>query len=267
MFSVGFARESENQKWQTVILNDQQYELRTDENRVLLTDENQQTHQISSRINRNGEREYFDTISYFNPPDNPEQYNDYVAGYQTGGGYDCGDTVICWFSLLGDGTVLSMSMQNESSGEAECFFAGPAMIFVEEEGWWFYNPPNRFMSFNEMLLIPLPVPIQCDSHDPEDQFDENTNWDPRWNTFDLTAFGFEFFVTAEELGTDEFNGVPEIWAGYVTNPNDDYGPHIWQDENPYDEIIHSLSTLHEYTGLTGSWYNLFPVYYVLHPAL
>ena len=203
-----------------------------------------------------GNRAVVDYIhSYYNIPEDETYYNDFMAGYHN---QSMNDTCITWFTFVGEtGTVLSMDMQNESSGEAQMFFAGPALIDVDGE--WYWNMPKRYEEFTDMLMIPFAVPVTCNAHAAADQFDGFGVWDPRWNTLDLTEYGFEFEVSAADVSGHDLSywGVPEIWAGYVTDDNG--GPSIWQDSPSHLESeegdCRSYSTLHA-TGLEGAWYRI-----------
>ena len=222
---------------------------------VVLTDARGNIHNLQVQ-EIDGNRATVDFIhSYYNIPEGEDFYSDFMAGYQD---QSSSDTCLTWFSFVGEtGTVLSMDMQNVSSGEAQMFFAGPS--FIEVDGEWMWNFPKRYELFPDMLLIPFAVPVTCNAHAAADQFDISGNWDPRWNTLDLTSYGFEFELSASDVSGHDLSywGVPEIWVGYVTDDNG--GPSIWQDGTPHevdeDGDCRSYSTLHA-TGVEGAWYRI-----------
>lgn len=196
-------------------------------------------HKISYH-SKNGKGIVIDTLFYFNVPQSPEDYDDWLASFQ-GIGEDPADTVINMFTLLGPGKITKLFIQNTTSGIAKCHIWAPTIDYDENE----YIFPDEPGSED---ILPEPVDLYCYPQDHNNQFDSLT-WSPEWNVVDLeNEFGSGIEVNVGSL---------DFWVGYSMNTTGN--PKIWQDGVFHDTgaegFCRSFTTLHsECPDVYGCWY-------------
>jgi len=119
-------------------------------------------HKLAVKEAKDGSKSVIDTLYYYEPPEAPEAYDDYLAGYQ-GIGTDPADTCVNWFTLLAPGTVNKFFMQNEFAGTATYYLWEPATYFDTDSGRWCYMFPddpdiNQLLLFNPSFVCIAQIP-------------------------------------------------------------------------------------------------------------
>ncbi|MCK4447872.1 MAG: hypothetical protein KAW56_12430, partial [Candidatus Marinimicrobia bacterium] len=133
-------------------------------------------HKLAVKEAKDGSKSVIDTLYYYEPPEAPETYDDFLAGYQ-GTGDDPADTCVNWFTLLAPGTVNKFFMQNEFAGTATCYLWEPSTYFNPDSGRWYYMFPD---DPDISQLLPFGVPLTCNAQIPDAQF-TGGEWTPTWN--------------------------------------------------------------------------------------
>ncbi len=204
-------------------------------------------HKLAVKETKDGSKSVIDTLYYYEPPEAPEAYDDYLAGYQ-GIGTDPADTCVNWFTLLAPGTVNKFFMQNEFAGTATYYLWEPATYFDTDSGRWCYMFPDD-PDINQLLLFN--PSFVCIAQIPDAQF-TGGEWTPTWNVLDLVGtFGAGIYI-------DGINDSLDFWFGYSMDAGG--GPTTWQDGTFHDSEIEgscrSFSTLHSDCPEYGCWYSI-----------
>ncbi len=204
-------------------------------------------HRLAVKETKGGSKSVIDTLYYYEPPEAPEVYDDYLAASQ-GIGEDPADTCVNWFTLLAPGTITKIFMQNEYAGTATCYLWEPATYFdPDNEKWYNMFPDNPDID----QLLPSGVHLVCDAQVPEDQFSVG-EWTPTWNVLDLVGtFDAGIYI-------DGINDSLDFWFGYSMDAKG--GPTTWQDGTFHDTEIEgscrSFFTLHADCPEYGCWYSI-----------
>jgi hypothetical protein len=187
-----------------------------------------------------------DTLYYYEPPDAPERYDDFLGSYQ-GTGSDPADTCVHWFTLLAPGKITKFFMQNVTAGQATCYLFNPATYYDPgEDGWYYMWPDDPAIR----QVLPFGVPLNCAAQVAANQFTGDV-WTPTWNTLDLVStFG-------DGINIDGVNDSLDFWFGYALDGTGN--PQIWQDGFYHDSdeegSSRSFSSLHAVGGY-GAWYRI-----------
>ena len=202
-----------------------------------------QFHNLGVRTDAKGEKVVVDTIWNFFPLESPEGYTSVLADAQAPEEID---TVIKRFTLIADGYVKKVFMQNMTAGNASFMFWGPCYWPSNDGTGRFVNLPENGFEGDDGTVVPGAQPylpynasLACDAQEPADQFNGLGDWEPVWNVLDVDAAypgGMNPLLTGDST---------ELWVGYATDGVD--GPSIWQDDEyqicDWWWDIYSFSTL------------------------
>lgn len=221
-------------------------------------------------------RSVFDTIDIYYAPEYPEDYSDFMAGYQTTGN----DSILTRYHLLTDGIVNEVHFMNENGGLVEVWIYGPAYLWVDSDGdgvedIGYSQFPGDVYADNEgqypvtiELLSLTEITQEFHTSVPANHFNSDGDWEPwlastgtGWNVVNFAdVFGTGITI---ESGTgagqiDDPSDQLYIWVGYAQAPtasNTDIAT-IYQDGSSHFESEEggapSYSTLHSVAE--SGWY-------------